>query len=102
MIYGVHNNFRLNRKKSFRGHMVAGYACQVDFSPDGRYIHSSLALTTFVCSQVATGCSVVVYLFLCVCQVAMQVFCCCVYVGHCKGLLTMQHCFLLHMCTSME
>lgn len=38
MIYGVHNNFRLNRKKSFRGHMVAGYACQVDFSPEGRYL----------------------------------------------------------------
>ena len=36
MIFGVHNNFRLNRKKSFRGHMVAGYSCVPDFSPDGR------------------------------------------------------------------
>ena len=66
MIYGVHTNFRLNRKKNFKGHMVctcvlvqeihmfiichlymyvlpslsplqvAGYACGVDFSPDGR------------------------------------------------------------------
>ncbi len=35
-IFGVHNNFRLNRKKSFRGHMVAGYSCVPDFSPDGR------------------------------------------------------------------
>lgn len=49
MIYGVHNNFRLNRKKSFRGHMVAGYACQVDFSPDGRY--DLLAIATCTCSR---------------------------------------------------
>ena len=37
MIFGVHNNFRLNRKKSFRGHLVSGYSCVPDFSPDGRY-----------------------------------------------------------------
>jgi pre-mRNA-processing factor 17 len=40
MIFGVHNNFRLNRKKSFKGHMVAGYACQVNFSPDGSFVIS--------------------------------------------------------------
>ena len=34
-VFGVHNNFRLNRKKTFKGHMVSGYACQLDFSPDG-------------------------------------------------------------------
>lgn len=39
MIFGVHNNFRLNRKKSFRGHLVAGYSCVPDFSPDGRYFN---------------------------------------------------------------
>lgn len=39
-IYGVQNNFRLNRKKCFKGHMVAGYACQLDFSPDGSYVIS--------------------------------------------------------------
>lgn len=33
-------SFRQNRKKSFRGHSVAGYACQVAFSPDGRYLSS--------------------------------------------------------------
>jgi hypothetical protein len=36
IIFGVQNRFRLNRKKAFKGHMVAGYACQVNFSPDGR------------------------------------------------------------------
>ena len=36
LIFGVHNNYRLNRRKSFRGHMVAGYSCVPDFSPDGR------------------------------------------------------------------
>lgn len=34
------DSFRQNRKKSFRGHDVAGYACQVGFSPDGRYLSS--------------------------------------------------------------
>lgn len=33
-------SFRQNRKKAFKGHNVAGYACQVGFSPDGRYISS--------------------------------------------------------------
>lgn len=37
LIFGAQNRFRLNKKKVFKGHMVAGYACQVDFSPDMRY-----------------------------------------------------------------
>ena len=31
---------RLNRKKVFKGHMVAGYACQCNFSPDNSYLIS--------------------------------------------------------------
>ena len=31
MIYGVHTNFRLNRKKNFRGHMVRYAATVVSF-----------------------------------------------------------------------
>lgn len=31
---------RLNRKKVFKGHMVAGYACQCNFSPDNSYLMS--------------------------------------------------------------
>jgi len=34
------DNFRQNRKKRFAGHAVAGYACQVGFSPDGKWISS--------------------------------------------------------------
>ncbi|KAK6139224.1 hypothetical protein DH2020_027032 [Rehmannia glutinosa] len=32
--------FQLNKKKKFAGHIVAGYACQVNFSPDGRFVMS--------------------------------------------------------------
>lgn len=41
LIFGAQNRFRLNKKKIFKGHMVAGYACQVDFSPDMRSVYHS-------------------------------------------------------------
>ena len=34
------DNFRQARNKRFAGHSVAGYACQVGFSPDGKWISS--------------------------------------------------------------
>ncbi|XP_065057544.1 pre-mRNA-processing factor 17-like [Rhopilema esculentum] len=40
VIYSVLNKFRQNRKKVFKGHMNAGYACQVNFSPDMNYLIS--------------------------------------------------------------
>ncbi|KAH7334501.1 pre-mRNA splicing factor [Rhizoctonia solani] len=39
LVYST-DNFRQNRKKRFAGHTVAGYACQVNFSPDGRLVSS--------------------------------------------------------------
>ncbi|XP_060063227.1 pre-mRNA-processing factor 17-like [Ylistrum balloti] len=39
-IFNVLNRFKYMRKKTFTGHMVAGYACNVDFSPDMSYIIS--------------------------------------------------------------
>ena len=39
LIYST-DNFRQNRKKRFAGHTIAGYACQVGFSPDGKWISS--------------------------------------------------------------
>eukprot|EP00871_Galdieria_phlegrea_P002251 jgi/Galph1/3026/GphlegSOOS_G1654.1 len=33
-------SFKLNHKKRFAGHIVAGYACQLDISPDGRFVMS--------------------------------------------------------------
>ncbi|KAJ3091337.1 pre-mRNA-processing factor 17 [Quaeritorhiza haematococci] len=40
VIYSAKDRFRLNRNKVFRGHLVAGYACQPAFSPDGRFVTS--------------------------------------------------------------
>ncbi|KAF9798668.1 hypothetical protein SFRURICE_006998, partial [Spodoptera frugiperda] len=34
IVFSALNRFKMNRKKTFSGHMVAGYACSVDFSPD--------------------------------------------------------------------
>ncbi|ORZ40095.1 WD40-repeat-containing domain protein [Catenaria anguillulae PL171] len=40
LIYSATDKFRANRKKNFRGHLVAGYGCQVNFSPDCQYLMS--------------------------------------------------------------
>lgn len=40
LIYSTKERFQLNKKKRFSGHIVAGYACQVNFSPDGRFVMS--------------------------------------------------------------
>lgn len=34
------DRFKQNRKKTFKGHNTAGYACQVNFSPDAKYVLS--------------------------------------------------------------
>lgn len=39
-IFSALNRFKMNRKKVFSGHMVAGYACTLDFSPDMSYLIS--------------------------------------------------------------
>ena len=38
--YSTKERFKIQAKKSFRGHTVSGYACQVNFSPDGRFLLS--------------------------------------------------------------
>jgi pre-mRNA-processing factor 17 len=40
LVYSTRDRFRLNKKKKFTGHLCAGYACQVNFSPDGHFIMS--------------------------------------------------------------
>eukprot|EP01132_Coremiostelium_polycephalum_P010667 gene10667-13065_t len=40
LIYSTRDKFRMNKKKRFIGHTVAGYACQLGFSPDGKYVIS--------------------------------------------------------------
>ncbi|XP_025096993.1 pre-mRNA-processing factor 17-like isoform X2 [Pomacea canaliculata] len=37
-VFDVLNRFKFMRKKAFKGHMVAGYACGIDFSPEMSYI----------------------------------------------------------------
>lgn len=40
VIFSAINRFKMNRKKTFDGHMVSGYACGLDFSPDMSYLVS--------------------------------------------------------------
>ena len=55
VIFNVLNRFKFMRKKVFKGHMVAGYACTVDFSPEMRWVKyiylKDFVITTFICSQ---------------------------------------------------
>lgn len=39
-IYSCKDRFKYNSKKSFKGHLVAGYACGLTFSADGRFMGS--------------------------------------------------------------
>uniref|UniRef100_A0A667ZK44 Cell division cycle 40 homolog (S. cerevisiae) n=1 Tax=Myripristis murdjan TaxID=586833 RepID=A0A667ZK44_9TELE len=55
LIFGAQNRFRLNKKKIFKGHMVAGYACQVDFSPDMRAVEQTLLSTLCASPGELTG-----------------------------------------------
>ncbi|KAK2075528.1 hypothetical protein QBZ16_001636 [Prototheca wickerhamii] len=38
--YSATERVKPNRKKTFKGHTVAGYACEVSYSPDGHYVTS--------------------------------------------------------------
>ena len=37
-IFTCGEKFKPYKKKEFKGHMVAGYACGLDFSPEMRYV----------------------------------------------------------------
>src|SRR4051812_781109 len=39
LIYSA-ETYKQNRKKGYRGHTIAGYACVPAFSPDGRFLSS--------------------------------------------------------------
>lgn len=39
-LFSALDRYKYNRKKTFTGHMVAGYACGLDFSPDMSYLVS--------------------------------------------------------------
>eukprot|EP01100_Stratorugosa_tubuloviscum_P009485 TRINITY_DN3983_c0_g2_i1.p1 TRINITY_DN3983_c0_g2~~TRINITY_DN3983_c0_g2_i1.p1 ORF type:complete len:624 (+),score=247.26 TRINITY_DN3983_c0_g2_i1:132-2003(+) len=40
LVYSTRDRFKLHKRKRFTGHLCAGYACRISFSPDGRYIIS--------------------------------------------------------------
>jgi len=40
LVYSTKERFRLSHKKVFTGHTNGGYACQIGFSPDGRFLIS--------------------------------------------------------------
>ncbi|GMH62152.1 hypothetical protein TrRE_jg13203 [Triparma retinervis] len=37
-VYAASNRYQLVRKKSFRGHQAAGFACELSFSAEGRFL----------------------------------------------------------------
>ena len=40
VVFDSRNKFSMVKKRSFKGHVVAGYACQIGFSPNGQFILS--------------------------------------------------------------
>lgn len=40
LLYSTHRGFKLHKRKRFLGHHNAGYAAQINFSPDGKIICS--------------------------------------------------------------
>ena len=49
VVFNALNHFKFMRKKVFKGHMVAGYACGLDFSPEMRSVERSVLL--IICSN---------------------------------------------------
>lgn len=47
-IYTCGEKVRPHKKKEFKGHMVAGYACTMDFSPEMRFVNFHLVSITLV------------------------------------------------------
>ncbi|GMH49402.1 hypothetical protein TL16_g00507, partial [Triparma laevis f. inornata] len=39
-VYGSTDRFQFQRKKNFKGHQVAGFACEMAFSPSGKFLVS--------------------------------------------------------------
>jgi len=40
LVYSAKDKFKINRKKTFKGHNTAGYGVGLDCSPDGQYLIS--------------------------------------------------------------
>ncbi|ORY35742.1 putative pre-mRNA splicing factor [Naematelia encephala] len=55
LIYSADGSFKQNKKKRFAGHTIAGYACAIGFSPDGKYISSGTGAGDVVFWDFKTG-----------------------------------------------
>jgi len=40
LVFACQDKLKLNRRKRFSGHLTAGFACGLDFSPDGKFLVS--------------------------------------------------------------
>jgi WD40 repeat protein len=40
LVFSAEGKYKLKRDKRFLGHLTAGYACEIGFSPDGQYVIS--------------------------------------------------------------
>eukprot|EP00834_Sanchytrium_tribonematis_P004420 NODE_217_length_12479_cov_0.651212.p4 type:complete len:397 gc:universal NODE_217_length_12479_cov_0.651212:3851-2661(-) len=40
LVYGTKDKFRISKKRVFSGHDIAGYGCNINVSPDGKFILS--------------------------------------------------------------
>ena len=55
LIYTADGTFRQVKKKRFAGHTIAGYACNIGFAPDGKYISSGTGAGDMVFWDWKTG-----------------------------------------------
>jgi WD40 repeat protein len=55
LVYNADGSFKQNKKKRFAGHTIAGYACAIGFSPDGKYISSGTGAGDVVFWDFKTG-----------------------------------------------
>ena len=55
LVFTAEGKYKLKRDKRFLGHLTAGYACEIGFSPDGQYIMSGDAQGRLLCWSWQTG-----------------------------------------------
>ena len=60
-IFTCGEKFKPYKKKEFKGHMVAGYACGLDFSPEMRYVNVSTSTSLFQSSCLSVLASVTLH-----------------------------------------
>jgi hypothetical protein len=66
-VFDAGEKVRQVKRRSFKGHHVAGFACQIAFSPNGRYVYVYVCMYVCVCvSWYITYVCVYVYMYVCI------------------------------------